>query len=230
MSQTPFTNDFPPANPNHIFSNDIPGQIYDFPHGRETANALSSIPETSISSNHNDQSTPHDLYSLNIPGQETDLPNKLEINSYRPSSSQETSFTFTSATNDFSPNNQNLSEIFAGSGQRQSGELEINDPDSQRAHLTTAPLQSFQGPHTFSSKNLPSPSSPSSNPISPDRHKCPHCPRTFKRSGDVKRHEKVHIPDQRRFQCWQDGCKRRGRKGFYRRDKLRDHVKIVHGL
>jgi len=100
MSQTPFTNlftnDFPSANPNQIFSNDMLGQEYDFPHSLETPNALSTTPEMSISSNDYAQPAPHDLYSLNIPGQETDLSNNLETNSYEPSSSQETSFSSTS--------------------------------------------------------------------------------------------------------------------------------------
>jgi hypothetical protein len=236
MSQTPctnlFTNDFPSANPNQIFINDMLGQEYDFPHTLETPNALSTTPEISISSNDYAQPAPHDLYSLNIPGQETDMSNNLEMNSYEPSSSQETCFssTSTSTSNDFSHDSHNPSEIFAGPKPRRSEEFAINHPDSQATHLTTHPPPSIQELHTSSPSNPPSPSSPSGSHISPDRHPCPHCPRTFKRPGDVKRHEKVHIPSQRRFHCWQVGCERRGWRGFYRRDKLRDHAKTAHGL
>jgi hypothetical protein len=222
MSQAPFTNlstdDFPPANPNEIFSSDMPGQEYEFPYGLETPNAPSTIPETSISSNDYDQPTHHNPYSLHNPRQNTALSNSLETSFYEPSSSQETSFS--SAFNDFSHENQNLSEILASPDERLSSELESNHPDSEPTLLNSPSTPSNQALHT-------SPSLSSSSPISPDRHTCPHCPRTFKRLGDVKRHEKVHIPGQRRFHCRQDGCERKA--GFYRRDKLRDHVKTVHG-
>lgn len=226
MSQAPFTNhftdDFPSANPDEIFSSDMPGQEYDLPHSLEPPNVPSAIPETSSSNNDYDQSTSHDLYSFNITGQVTALSNSLETSFYEQSSSQEMSFssTYTSTSNDFSHGDQNLSEIFAYPERRLSSEFEINHPESQPTHLNTPSTPSIQELHT-------SPSLSSSSPISPDRHSCPHCPRTFKRLGDVKRHEKVHIPGQRRFHCRQAGCERKA--GFYRRDKLRDHVKTVHG-
>jgi hypothetical protein len=75
-----------------------------------------------------------------------------------------------------------------------------------------------------------SPSIPSSSNTSPSRQFCGLCRSTFKRPGDLKRHEKVHFPERRSFHCWQYGCERNGRKGFYRRDKLRDHEKQVHGM
>jgi hypothetical protein len=222
MSQTSFANlfsaDFPSANPNEIF-NDMPGHEYELPYGLETPNAPSAIPETSISSNDYDQPTHHNPYSLDNPGQETALSNSFETSFYEPSSSQETGFSSTSY--DFSLETQNPSEILASPDQRLSSEFETIHPDSQPTHLNTPSTSSIQELHT-------SPSLPSS-PISPDRHTCPHCPRTFKRLGDVKRHEKVHIPGQRRFHCRQAGCERKGGRGFYRRDKLRDHVKTVHG-
>lgn len=221
MSQTPFTNlstDLPQANPNEIFSSDMPGQEYEFPYGLETPSASSTIPETSILSNDYDQPTHHNPYSLNNPGQETALSNSLETSFYEPSSSQETSFS--STFSDFSHENQSLSEILASPDQSLSSEFETNHPDNQPTYLDTPSTPSIQELHA-------SPSLPSSSPISPDRHTCPHCPRTFKRLGDVKRHEKVHIPGQRRFHCRQAGCERKA--GFYRRDKLRDHIKTVHG-
>jgi hypothetical protein len=75
-----------------------------------------------------------------------------------------------------------------------------------------------------------SPTTPNTSNHSPSRQFCRLCRQTFKRPGDLKRHENVHFPDRRRFHCWQLGCKRNGRKGFFRRDKLRDHEKQVHHL
>ncbi len=223
MSQTSFTNlftdDVPLENPNEIFSSDISGQEYEFHHSFETQNAPPNVPEITISSNDYNQPTPHNPYSLNNPGQEAVLSNSLETSFYEPSSSQETSFS--STFNDFSDESQDLSEVFACPDQRLSSEFETDHPESQPTHPITPLTPSIQALHT-------SPSLSSGSPISPDRHTCPHCPRTFKRLGDVKRHEKVHLPGQRRFHCRQAGCERKG--GFYRRDKLRDHVKTVHGL
>ena len=71
---------------------------------------------------------------------------------------------------------------------------------------------------------------PSSSNSSPDRHSCRHCLRTFKRQSDTIRHEKLHLPGQRKFNCWHLGCTRNGQRAFYSRDKLRNHEKQVHGL
>ncbi|PMD26981.1 hypothetical protein NA56DRAFT_653871 [Hyaloscypha hepaticicola] len=139
MSQTPFTNlstDLPQANPNEIFSSDMPGQEYEFPYGLETPSASSTIPETSILSNDYDQPTHHNPYSLNNPGQETALSNSLETSFYEPSSSQETSFS--STFSDFSHENQSLSEILASPDQSLSSEFETNHPDNQQ-HTSTPP-------------------------------------------------------------------------------------------
>jgi hypothetical protein len=77
---------------------------------------------------------------------------------------------------------------------------------------------------TLSPINAPSPNS--------TRHPCPHphCHSTFARLGDLSRHAKIHSPERhRKYRCWMPGCDRNGR-GFTRRDKLRDHVRRVHGL
>jgi hypothetical protein len=236
MSQTPFTNlftdNFPPANPNDFFCSNMPVQEYDFPHSIETPDVPSTIPETDTSSNDYDQPAHHNPYSVYVPGQEIALSNFLETNFYEPSFSQETSFSSTSTSASASNgyyDNYNQSDIFAGPEQEPSSEFETNHPDNQATQLTTPSTPSMQVLHTSPSSNPASPSLSSSSPISPDRHTCPHCPRTFKRPGDVKRHEKMHIPGQRRFHCWKVGCERKGWRGFYRRDKLRDHVKTVHG-
>ncbi|MCJ1352295.1 MAG: hypothetical protein MMC33_002279 [Icmadophila ericetorum] len=54
---------------------------------------------------------------------------------------------------------------------------------------------------------------------------CPRCPKTFKRKSDMERHARVHeLPTH--F-CGIVRCKYNTR-GFYRKDKLTDHMKI-HG-
>ena len=229
----PFANDLPQQNLSDIFRDEIPSQEYDFSRSLETnPNILSATPETSFSSSHYDQVTPHDIFSLNIPSQDS-----LETNPYQPPPSKEydssrnleTSPNVLSATpqtsfssNDF--NQDKVSEIFVS-----------ESPDIQATHLIgPSTMQETRNDSDLTSipiPDTPSPSSPASNNnSSPDRHSCSQCSATFKRTGDVKRHEKVHIPGQRRFHCWQLGCERNGRRGFYRRDKLRDHEKQVHGL
>lgn len=64
----------------------------------------------------------------------------------------------------------------------------------------------------------------------PEGYFCRLCSRTFKRPSDLKRHEGVHFPEQRKHHCKQSGCERKGQNGFYRRDKLRIHERQVHGF
>jgi hypothetical protein len=61
------------------------------------------------------------------------------------------------------------------------------------------------------------------------RHYCRLCNTAFKRPGDVKRHSKVHFPE-RNFHCREPDCKRNGKHGFYRKDKLRAHQRQVHNM
>jgi hypothetical protein len=83
-------------------------------------------------------------------------------------------------------------------------------------------------PQTSFSSTSASPTSPTPSPTS-TRHHCPHCPSTFARLGDLKRHTKIHFPERhRRYHCLEPGCERNGGKAFTRRDKWRDHVRVVH--
>ncbi|KAN0096724.1 hypothetical protein V8E51_015529 [Hyaloscypha variabilis] len=96
-------------------------------------------------------------------------------------------------------------------------------------HLTI----SSSSPETSTSAASPTPSP--TNATSPNstaaRHPCAQCLSTFARLGDLRRHEKIHSPERhRKYHCWEPGCNRNGRKGFTRRDKLRDHVKGVHKI
>jgi hypothetical protein len=70
--------------------------------------------------------------------------------------------------------------------------------------------------------------SPNTSPIG--RHICRLCRSNFKRAGDLRRHSRVHYPEQRSFHCSQPLCNRKGTKGFYRRDKLRTHQRQVHNM
>ncbi|KAH8773095.1 hypothetical protein F5882DRAFT_410417 [Hyaloscypha sp. PMI_1271] len=108
---------------------------------------------------------------------------------------------------------------------------------------TSAPIQegstratiSPSSPETsFSTISTTSPTPSPTNAPSPNstRHPCPHphCHSTFARTGDLSRHAKIHSPERHReYPCQEPGCGR-NRRGFTRRDKLRDHVRRVHGL
>ena len=60
------------------------------------------------------------------------------------------------------------------------------------------------------------------------RHECDKCNASFKRLGDLKRHYKKHFPVTRIFHCKVLGCDKNGENGFYRRDKLMDHMRSAH--
>jgi len=64
----------------------------------------------------------------------------------------------------------------------------------------------------------------------PKTHPCDRCSSAFGRAGDLRRHYRVHFPDHRTFHCWVEGCNRNGQRGFYRRDKFRDHQRQAHGF
>ncbi len=64
----------------------------------------------------------------------------------------------------------------------------------------------------------------------PTNHLCDRCTGAFGRAGDLRRHYRVHFPDYRTFHCRLEGCSRNGQRGFYRRDKFRDHQRQVHGI
>lgn len=62
----------------------------------------------------------------------------------------------------------------------------------------------------------------------PKEHRCDRCLGAFSRAGDLRRHYRVHFPDYRTFHCRFEGCNRNGPRGFYRRDKFRDHQRQAH--
>ena len=62
------------------------------------------------------------------------------------------------------------------------------------------------------------------------QHTCsyPGCGKHFRRSADLRRHERKH--GSMSWHCQVDGCKYHGEKGFYRRDKLLSHQRARHGM
>lgn len=160
-----------------------------------------------------DQANPNGDFGFNGTDQETNFDETADF----PTFSQETSFSndlsfFHNA--EFNPN-----------GPSTSPEIRFSFSDS---------LPSSSQESSFSTTTASSPdtlvTTPSSTATSPDRSICSICHSTFKRAGDLKRHERVHFPGQRNFHCKESGCDRKGRKGFYRRDKLRAHERQVHGM
>jgi hypothetical protein len=59
---------------------------------------------------------------------------------------------------------------------------------------------------------------------------CNVCPSVFNRAGDLRRHYRKHFASQYVHDCHVPGCNRTGVNGFYRRDKLANHLRQRHGL
>ncbi|KUJ15785.1 uncharacterized protein LY89DRAFT_544911, partial [Mollisia scopiformis] len=59
---------------------------------------------------------------------------------------------------------------------------------------------------------------------------CPHanCGIDFARIGDLHRHQRAHSDPT--HPCNVNGCIRKGRRAFYRHDKLLDHMRKKHGM
>ncbi|PMD22574.1 hypothetical protein NA56DRAFT_657972 [Hyaloscypha hepaticicola] len=168
-----------------------------------------------------DCSTNNDTLSHNITSEGMELWGSLDTASGAPPENTEMDLSF----NSFDQNT--ASDIF---------DLDMPDQNLQAYPTIPSPNPETSLSSEFdltTSLRTPDPHSPSmasSSNTSPTRQFCGLCRSTFKRPGDLKRHEKVHFPERRSFHCWQYGCERNGRKGFYRRDKLRDHEKQVHGM
>jgi hypothetical protein len=104
---------------------------------------------------------------------------------------------------------------------------ELSPPPTLSADTSFSSTASSPLNFTSSPPNASSPSSTS------PRHPCPHprCPKSFARPGDLKRHSKIHSPEQhRKFNCPQPDCNRKGRNAFTRRDKWKEHLRNVHKL
>ena len=66
----------------------------------------------------------------------------------------------------------------------------------------------------------------------PEGHLClePNCNKAFKWVGDLQRHRKTHQIGAKDYDCPATGCARKGLRGFWRSDKLRDHLLAKHGI
>ncbi|PVH80229.1 hypothetical protein DL98DRAFT_515539 [Cadophora sp. DSE1049] len=87
-----------------------------------------------------------------------------------------------------------------------------------------------------STKPRPRPRNKTKNPSSLStqgpRYHCPtaNCTRSYKRQFELIRHHHVHT-NVRVHECRFIGCQRNGEgKGFTRKDHLKQHLKLVHGV
>jgi hypothetical protein len=180
-----------------------------------------------------DEKNPNEIFSVNKPGQNVDFLEGFEANPDFP-------FPTFSQDTAFSSNNFNYLYDAEGSPTVPPASPEIgffsNEFNFSNSALRSSQERSFSFASSSSSSNLTTATSsstsatPPSIDSSPDGHFCRLCHSTFKRPSDLKRHEGVHFPEQRKYHCKQSGCERKGQKGFYRRDKLRTHERQVHGL
>jgi hypothetical protein len=190
-----------------------------------------------------DEKGPNDIFTVNDPGPTMDFSGRFEANPDFPTFDQGAVF----SSNDF----DYLCDVETTLNVP-SESLEIGFSSNEFNFSDSAPIASQEGsfssaPSSASSYSFSSSSSSSSELtkaapqrisattptiVDPtlDSHLCQVCHLTFKRPSDLKRHEGMHFPEQRIFHCKQLGCERKGRKGFYRRDKLRTHQRHVHGL
>lgn len=74
----------------------------------------------------------------------------------------------------------------------------------------------------------PPPQMPTTRALSPRRHACPTCGKTFSRAPDMYRHARKHNPGAQRIDCPSPGCPYTGAKGFLRSDKLASHWQNRH--
>ncbi|KAL8767850.1 MAG: hypothetical protein Q9209_005742 [Squamulea sp. 1 TL-2023] len=56
----------------------------------------------------------------------------------------------------------------------------------------------------------------------------PECNKLFNRKGELTRHLKSHESGPRTHDCLAESCTRKGTEGFWRMDKLKDHLDRKH--
>jgi hypothetical protein len=169
-----------------------------------------------------DQNTSNHMLDFDITREGIEFSGNLDTNLGVGSNSTELNVSF----NGFDENTSNDNFDLGMPGQDLEASPKISSPSPEMSFSSSE----FNPATPLRTPDPNPPSMPSGTTTSPSRQFCGLCRSTFKRPGDLKRHEKVHFPERRNFHCWQYGCERNGRRGFYRRDKLRDHEKQVHGL
>jgi hypothetical protein len=225
----PFLNNFDQENLDDIFNVDIPRRRIGFSDSLETNQIPSSPNSEPLFSDELNQDNPNEIFDIDISSLGIDFSNSVETNPNTPATTQNTRIS--SINLDQHIPNDSFDIDVPGQEINLSNSLEAN-PDVPTASQDT----NFSSNEYDLTTRLSTPTRrpPATTPISgnssPERHSCRLCSSTFKRPSDLKRHVKVHFPGQRKFHCRQLGCGRNGRKGYYRRDKLRDHERQVHGI
>jgi hypothetical protein len=84
-------------------------------------------------------------------------------------------------------------------------------------------------PATTPSMNSATPIPPASPTMAPSaRYACSICGKTFGRPSDLRRHAGKHRSGPRPFSCPSERCAFKAERGFYRKDKMVNHVKTRH--
>ncbi|KAG4430892.1 hypothetical protein IFR05_013622 [Cadophora sp. M221] len=100
--------------------------------------------------------------------------------------------------------------------------LDINQADVNHGNIAATPAN----PMSVTSGSTGAPAA------RPRMHRCVvsmHCHQTFARRADRDRHSLTHDRHSiRQYPCTFQGCERVGAKGFWRRDKLNEHIKRGH--
>ncbi|KAL8783264.1 MAG: hypothetical protein Q9195_009442 [Heterodermia aff. obscurata] len=83
----------------------------------------------------------------------------------------------------------------------------------------------------YASNQVQAPIQHNAHPVHASRrYRCQHpgCNTTVSRYSDLNRHMRTHQAGVRGFDCPDNGCNRKGVKGFARKDKMLDHYHAVH--
>lgn len=93
------------------------------------------------------------------------------------------------------------------------------DPEDYYLDVNSPPLEK---------NNIPEDTATCAGLTKPRSFLCEICQRDFTRIADLKRHQTT-IQEPVFRDCPMDGCSRKGRNGFVRKDHLVEHVRQFHG-
>ncbi|KAE8451710.1 hypothetical protein EG329_003167 [Mollisiaceae sp. DMI_Dod_QoI] len=213
-------------NLDDIIGMSLPGQGIDWPDSLETRQTASALGSKMHLSDEFNEDNGKGIFDIGVRGLEIDPETKPNA----PSVSQDVSFF------PFRLDQNTLNDILSidipsfETVLPDSLEMSPNPPSSQAMSFSSNSDASDFSTH-LSTPTRHSPAATPSSAGSPGRnHFCNHCNKAFERSSDLNRHAKVHFSGQRIFPCTHLGCRRKEAKAFYRKDKLKDHEKQVHGF